>query len=77
MSVFNVHAAKTQLSRLIERACSGEEVIIARNNEPMVKLVPVQSPQPRRQFGSLKGQLIVPDSFFDPLPDDELEAWGQ
>lgn len=77
MSVFNVHAAKTQLSRLIERACAGEEVIIARNNEPMVKLVPVQSPQPRRQFGSLKGQLIVPDSFFDPLPDDELEAWGQ
>lgn len=77
MSVFNVHAAKTQLSRLIERACAGEEVIIARNNEPMVKLVPVQSPQPRRQFGSLKGQIIVPDSFFDPLPDDELEAWGQ
>lgn len=77
MNVFNVHAAKTQLSRLIERACAGEEIVIARNNEPVVRLVPVQTPRPKRQFGSLKGEVIVPDSFFDPLPDDELEAWDQ
>jgi prevent-host-death family protein len=77
MSVFNVHTAKTQLSRLIERACAGEEVIIARNNEPVVRLVPVQAPQPKRQFGALKGRIVVPDSFFDALPDDELDAWDQ
>jgi prevent-host-death family protein len=77
MNVVNVHTAKTHLSRLIEQACAGEEVIIARNNQPVVKLVPIHPPQPKRQRGSLEGQVIVPDSFFDPLPDDELDAWDQ
>jgi prevent-host-death family protein len=75
MPVVNVHAAKTNLSRLIERACAGEDILIARNNEPVVRLVPVQGQQPRRQRGSLEGQVIVPDSFFDPLPPEELEEW--
>lgn len=77
MEVVNVHAAKTHLSRLIERACAGEEIVIARNNEPVVRLVPVGSEAPRRQRGSLEGKVMVPDSFFDPLPADELDAWGQ
>lgn len=77
MSIVNVQTAKTHLSRLIERACAGEEIVIARNNEPVVKLVPVREPRPERQFGVLKGKLVVPDSFWDPLPDDELDAWGQ
>ena len=75
MTVINVHAAKTNLSRLIERACEGEEIVIARNNEPVVRLVPVRAAPPRRQRGSLEGQVFVPDSFFEPLSDDELEAW--
>jgi prevent-host-death family protein len=77
MHIVNVHAAKTHLSRLIERACAGEEVIIARNNEPIIKLVPIGREEPRRQRGSLKGQVIMHDSFFDPLPPEELEAWDQ
>jgi prevent-host-death family protein len=77
MNVVNVHTAKTHLSRLIEQACAGEEVVIARNNQPVVRLVPIQAPPPKRQRGSLEGQVIVPDSFFDPLPDEELEAWDQ
>lgn len=77
MSIVNVHAAKTHLSRLIQRACAGEEIVIARNNEPVVKLVPVAKSAPKRQRGSLEGKVVVPDSFFDPLPDDELDAWGQ
>jgi prevent-host-death family protein len=77
MMIYNVHAAKSNLSRLIERGCDGEEIVIARNNEPVVKLVPVHATAPRRQRGSLRGQVVVPDSFFDPLPDDELDAWGQ
>jgi prevent-host-death family protein len=77
MTIVNVHAAKTNLSRLIERAVEGEEIVIARNNEPVVRLVPVQAARPRRQRGSLEGQVFVPDSFFEPLPDDELDAWGQ
>ena len=77
MAIFNVHSAKSNLSRLIERACDGEEIVIARNNEPVVKLVPVHAPTPRRQRGSLQGQVVVPDTFFDPLPEDELRMWGE
>lgn len=77
MQIVNVHAAKTHLSRLIEQACAGEEIVIARNNEPVVKLVPVQEVAPHRQRGSLEGQVIVPDSYFDPLPPEELDAWEQ
>jgi prevent-host-death family protein len=76
MQLVNVHAAKTHLSRLIERACAGEEIVIARNHEPAVRLVPVDAERPRRQRGALRGQVIVPDSFFDPLPEEELEAWN-
>lgn len=75
MTVVNVHAAKTNLSRLIEQALRGEEVIIARGDKPVVRLVPVDAPVPRRRPGTLKGRLEVPDSFFDPLPEDELKLW--
>lgn len=67
-----IHAAKTNLSRLIERALAGEDVIIARGNVPVVRLVPVDTPVPKREPGTLKGQIHVPDSFFDPLPEEEL-----
>lgn len=77
MKIVTIHAAKTNLSKLIEQACAGEEIIIARGTEPVVKLVPVEASKPERKFGQYKGQFTVPDSFFDPLPDDELEAWGQ
>jgi prevent-host-death family protein len=75
MMIVNVHAAKTNLSKLIEQACSGEEIIIARDSKPVAKLVPIDAP--KREFGVLKGKLVIPDSFFDPLPDDELDAWEQ
>lgn len=75
--IVNVHAAKTNLSKLIEQACAGEEVVIARNSEPVVKLVPVGRPKPKRVFGSMKGKLTVPKEFFEPLPEDELAAWEQ
>lgn len=75
--IVNVHAAKTNLSRLIEHACAGEEVVIARNSEPVVKLVPVGRTQPKRVFGSMAGKFSVPDEFFDPLPAVELDAWEQ
>ena len=75
MTTITVHAAKTHLSRLIEQALRGEEVVIARGDKPVVRLVPVDAPQPRRVPGTLKGRLEVPDSFFDPLPEDELKLW--
>jgi prevent-host-death family protein len=76
---FTVHAAKTNLSKLIERAEKGEEVVIARGKKPVARLVPVEVPAHtlrRRTFGALKGRLKLPDSFFfDPLPEDELSRW--
>jgi prevent-host-death family protein len=71
-----VHAAKTGLSRLIERACAGEEVIIARRNVPVVRLVPVNYKRPKRKFGSMKGRAKVTKAFFDPMPPEELDLWG-
>ena len=75
---FNVHEAKTQLSRLIERAHCGEEIVLAKAGVPYAKLVPIDPPVPmRRTPGRFKGLLgDIPDSvWFDPLPDDELDAW--
>jgi len=77
MKVVNVHAAKSNLSKLIEEATKGEEIVIARGSEPVVKLVPVHRPEAKRQFGSLKGRLVVPDDFMDPLTSEEVEAWHQ
>lgn len=71
----NVHTAKTTLSDLIARAEGGEEIIIARNGKPSVKLVPVEAKEPRR-FGVLKG--IIGDcdiDWFEPMDDAELRLW--
>lgn len=75
MAVVTIHAAKTHLSRLIERAQAGEEIIIARGAEPVVRLVPVAPERIERRPGALKGQFVVPDDFDDPLPEDELRLW--
>ena len=75
MKIITMHAAKTNLSKLIEKACAGEEIIIARGSVPLVKLVPVDASPPVRRFGALKGQVSVPDEFFEPLPRGELRAW--
>jgi antitoxin (DNA-binding transcriptional repressor) of toxin-antitoxin stability system len=74
-TTLTVHAAKAHLSRLIEQALRGEEVSIARGDEPVLRLVPIDAPRPRRQFGSLKGLIEVPDRLFDPLPENELRLW--
>ncbi|HEX6746289.1 MAG TPA: type II toxin-antitoxin system prevent-host-death family antitoxin [Longimicrobium sp.] len=75
--IVTIHAAKTNLSKLIEQACAGEEIVIARGSEPVVRLIPVNRAEPQRKPGTLKGELVVPDEFFEPLPQDELEAWEQ
>jgi prevent-host-death family protein len=68
--IVNVHAAKTQLSRLLERAEAGEEIVIGRAGKPIAKLVPYVPDRPKRVFGALKGQIrILPG--FDEL-DEEI-----
>ena len=74
MTIVNVHQAKTQLSRLLVQVEGGEEVVIARNGKPVARLMRIQK-QGARQFGALKGQIKIDDSFFDPLPEEELAAW--
>jgi prevent-host-death family protein len=74
--VHSVHAAKTQLSRLIERAEAGEEVVIARGRTPVVRLVPVNARKMGRRFGAMRGRARVTDAFFGPLPPEELDAWN-
>jgi prevent-host-death family protein len=75
MKPITIHEAKTHLSRLIERACRGEEIVIARGAQPVVRLVPISDSKGTRQPGALRGKLKVGPEFFEPLPDDELKRW--
>lgn len=74
MPIITMHAAKTNLSRLIAQALDGEEIIIARGAVPAVRLVPITQ-TPKRMFGALKGQLNIPDSAFAPLTGADLAAF--
>lgn len=71
-----VHEAKTQLSRLIERAERGERVVIARGKVPVAVLVAIET-RVERRFGAMKGKAHVTDAFFEPLPEAELSAWEE
>jgi prevent-host-death family protein len=75
MKTFTIHEAKTNLSKLIEQACQGEEVVIARGPDPVVRLVPIADVKGRRQPGALRGKLRVGPEFFEPLADEELARW--
>ena len=74
-SVVTIHEAKTNLSRLINKAASGEEVIISRGAKPLARLVAIGEVKGKRVPGSLKGKLVVGPEFFESLPADELKAW--
>ena len=68
MATVTIHTAKTQLSKLIEQAERGEEVIIARGKTPVARLVPYTSEQPKRGFGSMMGKVWLDDSFWERCP---------
>lgn len=74
VAAVGVREAKARLSRLLARAEAGEEIVIARNGKPAARLVACK-PRGKRQFGALKGKIEIDDSFFDPLPEEELAAW--
>jgi prevent-host-death family protein len=77
METVTIHAAKTTLSQLLARVEAGEEIVLARGKVPIARLVPYQPVKPKRQFGALRGVVSVDQTFFEPLPDDELDAWDQ
>jgi prevent-host-death family protein len=72
MKPVNIHEAKTHLSRLVERAAAGEEIIIAKSGKPVAKLVPLREDLTPRVFGAMRGQIWIADDFDDPLPPELL-----
>jgi antitoxin (DNA-binding transcriptional repressor) of toxin-antitoxin stability system len=77
MPIATIHQAKTNLSRLIEQAERGEEVLIARGKKVVAKIVPIANSPKKRRLDLLRGKIKVTSKFFEPLPDDELDAWGR
>lgn len=81
MTTITLEKAQQDLPLLVKRALAGEEIVIAAGDR-LVRLAPSpaesgfnETTARRRGYGSLKGQFEVPDSFFDPLPEDELKLW--
>lgn len=77
MAVVTIHTAKTTLSQLIARAEAGEEIVLARGTQPVAKIIPIQPAPSKRQAGAYRGKISVGPEFFEPLPQDELDAWEQ
>ena len=75
MPTVNVYDAKNHLSKLINDALSGQDVVIAKNGKPLVRLQPIDALSPR-PLGLLEGIFEVPDNFDDPLPPDVLEGFN-
>lgn len=75
MTEISVYQAKTQLSKLLDLAASGEEIVITRNGRPVARLVPAQRRRTPRKLGTLRGKIQVADDFDAPLPDDMLDQF--
>lgn len=71
----NVHEAKTNFSKLLQRVAAGEEITIAKAGIPVAKLVPVQAEKPKRTLGLYEGQIWMAEDFNAPLPDDILAGF--
>jgi prevent-host-death family protein len=74
MTIINIHEAKTHLSRILDRVSAGEEIIIAKANRPIARLVPVQQPMVQRVPGTGVGEIWIADDFNDPLPDEVMDV---
>ena len=74
-TLVNIHEAKTHLSRLVQRAAAGEDIVIARAGAPLVRLVPYRPGAAPRVPGAWKGKVWIADDFDDPLPDDVLSEF--
>lgn len=73
MVTVNIHEAKTQLSKLVEKAVQGESFVIAKAGKPLVKVTALASPAAVRRLGFLAGELVVPDDF-DRMGEVEIAA---
>lgn len=77
MNRVNIHDAKTNLSRYLAELKPGDTLILCNRNRPVAELRSLQNKMKRKpRLGAAKGEFSIPDSFFDPLPDDLLKAFG-
>lgn len=75
METVNIYDAKTRLSQLVDKAASGEDVVVSRNGKPLVRITRLSAPKRRIKFGVLKGKIKVAPDFDAPLPDEVLAAF--
>lgn len=75
MKSVNIHAAKSQLSRLVDEAAAGEEIVIARAGKPVARLVSLRPTGPRRTPGLMRGRLRIARDFDAPLPATLLDSF--
>jgi prevent-host-death family protein len=71
----NIYEAKTRLSQLVDKAASGEDVVVSRNGKPLVRITRLEPPRSRIRFGILKGKIRIARDFDAPLPDDALAGF--
>ena len=76
MPQVNIHQAKTHLSRLVEKAAQGEEIVIAKSGKPRAKLVPLEDARAQRRAGRGRGKWRLRGDFDAPLPPDLLADFG-
>jgi prevent-host-death family protein len=75
METVNLYEAKTNLSRLVDQANAGEQIVIAKGGKPMAMLTPLTPKKRTIRYGLMKGQFEVPADFDAPLPDDVIAAF--
>jgi prevent-host-death family protein len=68
----NIYEAKTRLSQLVDKAASGEDVVVSRNGKPLARITRLEPPRRRIRFGVLKGKIRIARDFDAPLPDEVL-----
>lgn len=75
MKISNIHQAKSQLSKLIESALAGEEIVIAKAGKPLVRLIPYQEDKQPRNPGGWEGKVVMSDDFDEELPANILQGF--
>ncbi len=75
METVNIYDAKTRLSQLVDKAASGEDVVVSRNGKPLVRITRLDPAKRRIRFGVLKGKLTISEDFDAPLPETTLAAF--
>lgn len=75
-AIYNLYAAKTALSQLVDRAAAGEEIVIAKAGRPLARLVPIEARSVPRRPGAWKGQVWIAEDFDAPLPPEIAAAFG-